>query len=130
MKYLRLLLTLLVLLLPVTTARAMSDDPPTEIPLGNGGSSGEDDPIFRSPSEVPMSCWYYSSTETIQVDCARDLGNVTVSIESLTAGVWSQTVINGTQGSHILLAPTVPGDYEITFTLLDECVYSGLFEIE
>ena len=61
MKYLRLLLTLLVLLLPVTTVRATSDDLPTEIPLGNIGSSG---------------------------------------------------------------------DYEITFTLLDECVYSGLFEIE
>ena len=108
--------------------RADGDDDPVIIFVGEPGLG--DKPIIRSPALIPISACYYSSLSTILVNCSIDLGSMTVEIENITTGTFSQTSIDATQGVHAFAISGDAGIYEITFTLTGGHEYIGSFEIE
>ena len=55
---------------------------------------------------------------------------MTVEIENITTGTFSQTSIDATQGVHAFAISGDAGIYEITFTLSGGHEYIGSFEIE
>ena len=107
---------------------ADDDDPPVIIILDDGSLGG--DTGHHAPALIPIQAEYYPSLSTIMVDFLFDMGSVSVEIENLTTGAYSQTVINATQGAHPLVIAGTAGVYEITFTLMNGVVYIGSFEIE
>lgn len=104
-------------------------EPPEIIIIGEGGSGGGS-PIHYAPAQVPIQAAYYSSHSTVFVNFVYDLGFVSVEIENLTTGEYSQTTVNATQGVHPFVVSGQTGIYEIVFTLSGGQVYQGSFEIE
>jgi len=118
----------LCLFAPLSFAQTGGDDP-TVIVVGNSGGHGGENP-HHAPIVIPIQAAYYSSITTIVVDFLDDLGNVSVEIENLTTGAYSQTMINATQGVHPFIISGDSGVYEITFALTNGQVFIGSFEIE
>ncbi len=87
-------------------------------------------PIIRAPGTIPIEAAYYPSLSCVLVSIAFDLGSISVEIENLTTGAYSQATVNATQGVHPFLISGDVGAYEIMFTLSDGRVYFGSFEIE
>lgn len=120
---------IIVTLVTFGTVPCYADDDQTFIIISNGGSLGGDTG-HHAPALIPIQAVYSSSLSTIFVNFLYDLGSVSVEIENLTTGAYSQTTINATQGVHPFLITGDEGVYEITFTLPNGQVYSGSFEIE
>lgn len=106
-----------------------ADEDETAIIISDGGSLGGDTG-HHAPALIPIQASYYPSLTTVVVNFLYDLGPVTVEIENLTTGAYSQSMINATQGVHPFLISGIAGLYEITFTLSDGHSYWGYFEIE
>ena len=87
-------------------------------------------PIIRMPGTIPIEATYYPSLSSVLVRFAYDLGSISVEIENLTTGAYSQAMVNATQGVHPFLISGDIGVYEITFTLSDGHTYIGSFEID
>lgn len=104
-------------------------DPPTDILITEGGSTGGGS-IAHAPALIPIQAAYYPSITTILVDFLYDLGQVSVEIENETTGAYSQTTINAMQGVCPFIVSGASGIYELTFTLANGIVYIGSFEIE
>lgn len=119
--------TLIAAFLPKT---CLADDENTTIILIEQTSGFGDTPIIRSPDSIPIQAVYYPAISTIVVNFLNNLGSVSVEIESLITGSYSQTNINATQGVHLFVISGDDGVYEITFTLSDGHVYTGSFVIE
>ena len=121
------------LLCPQTNlfAGVIRDGEPTDILITEGGHGSS--PIIYAPALIPIQAAYsssHSSHSTIFVNFLYDLGYVSVEIENLTTGEYSQTTVNATQGVHPFVISGHAGIYEITFTLSNGQVYQGSFEIE
>jgi len=129
MKKILLILTCFFLIIPFAGAQTGGDCGVTEILVGEGGSTegGRD---LRAPALVPLRAYYYASVSSILLNFRYDLGQVSMSIENLTTGTISQSIVIGTPGIHWALISGVTGEYEITFTLSDGHEYIGSFEIE
>lgn len=119
----------LLMVVPISNARPDGDDPVDILIIGEGGTNNGD-PFHRSSGEIPIEASYYSSLSMFLLNFSYDLGSVSIEIENLTTGAYSQTVINATQGAHPLVIAGTAGVYEITFTLTNGVVYIGSFEIE
>ncbi len=120
---------LVVALVSITGIRCYADgEDPTPIVIGDLGPNGL--PIYHAPAQVPIQAAYSSSHSTIFVNFLYDLGYVSVEIENLTTGEYSQTTVNATQGVHPFVVSGQTGIYEIVFTLSGGQVYQGSFEIE
>ena len=120
---------LVVALVSITGIRCYADgEDPTPIVIGDLGPNGL--PIYHAPAQVPIQAAYSSSHSTIFVNFLYDLGYVSVEIENLTTGEYSQTTVNATQCVHPFVISGHAGIYEITFTLSNGQVYQGSFEIE
>ena len=104
------------------------DNEPVIIIIGDGSTGGG--PSHHAPALIPISAEYYASLSSLIVDFLYDLGTLIVDIENQTTNFSQQTIINGTQGSHLLSISAGTGAYKITFTLTDGHTYIGLFEIE
>lgn len=98
------------------------DDPTPIIVIGYGDPSGEPD---RSPVQIPMECYYYSTLSSIVSVFQSSLGSVIVEIENLTTGSYSMQIINGNYGAHVIPFNDVSGSYRISFTLMDGSEYIG-----
>lgn len=85
---------------------------------------------------ITMMCLAGLLTSLTGIHCYADgedtihLGSISVEIENLTTGAYSQATVNATQGVHPFLISGDVGTYEIIFTLSDGRVYFGSFEIE
>ena len=113
----------------IAETRSFAGDENTiPIIIGEGDFGGS--PIIRSPGSVPIEAAYYPSLSFILVNFDYDLGSISVKIECLTTGAYSQVLLNATQGVHPFLISGDTGIYEITFTLSDGHTYIGSFEIE
>lgn len=102
-------------------------DPPTDILITEGGSTGGG-PIAHAPALIPIQAAYYPSITTILVDFLYDLGQVSVEIENETTGAYSQTTINAMQGVQPFLITGTSGHWTITFALPGS-TYFGEFDI-
>lgn len=109
------------------TCFADGDDTQT-IYIEQTGDFG-DTPIIRSPGSIPIEAVYYPLISTIVVNFLNDLGSVSVEIENVTTGAYSQAMINATQGVHPFMISGTAGYWTITFTLLSGTQYVGEFEI-
>ena len=98
------------------------DDPTPIIVIEYGDPSGEPD---RSPVQIPIECYYYSTLSSIVSVFLSSLGSVIVEIENLTTGAYSMQLINGNYGAHVIPFNDVSGSYRITFTLMDVTEYIG-----
>ena len=127
MKKILLLFLLLLMFAPLVTAQNGGDDP-IVIFVGQGGNEGGL-PGYHAPALIPIQAAYYSSHSTVFVNFLYDLGYVSVEIENLTTGEYSQTTVNATQGVHPFVVSGQTGIYEIVFTLSGGQVYQGSFEI-
>lgn len=105
---------------------AFSDDGITEILIVRTSSSGGD-VIHRSPEQVPIECAFLSTS--ILVTYLSNLGSVTVELENLTTGEYSQTLVNALPGSSVLPFSGTSGTWTITFTLSGGETYYGTFII-
>jgi len=119
----------LIMSAPLSMAQNGGGNNPFEIIIEEGGSN-EGGPNHRSPDIIPIEASYSPSLSCLELTFSENLGAVTVRIENLTTGAYSQTVINAVQGSQYLPITGDAGEYEITFTLLDGHIYIGTFEIE
>lgn len=128
-KFLLLVLSVCLCSPLVKAQNGGGEEPPEIIIIGEGGSGGGS-PIHYAPAQVPIQAAYYSSHSTVFVNFVYDLGYVSVEIENLTTGEYSQTTVNATQGVHPFVISGHAGIYEITFTLSNGQVYQGSFEIE
>ena len=70
----------------------------------------ETDPITRSPSIIPITCYYYPSMETVELIFAENLGNVEITVSYLDSGEVENYQHTGTgptiiplQGSGLIL---------------------------
>lgn len=98
------------------------DDPTPIIVIEFGDPNGEPD---RSPVQIPIECYYYSTLSSFVSVFQFSLGSVSVEIENLTTGAYSMQIINGFYGAHVIPFNDVSGSYRITFTLMDGTVYTG-----
>lgn len=119
---------LVIALIPITGTCCYADDDPLTIVIGDANTNGG--PIFHAPALIPIQAAYYPTLTTVMVNFLYDLGAVPVEIENLTAGAYSQTTINATQGVHPFVISGDGGVYKITFTLSNGHIYTGTFEIE
>ena len=103
-------------------------EPPEIIIIGGGGSSGGS-PIHYAPAQVPIQAAYYSSHSTVFVNFVYDLGYVSVEIENLTTGEYSQTVVNALAGPMAFPISSSAGHWTITFTFTNGEVFYGEFDI-
>ena len=105
-----------------------NEDEPLPIVIGDPNPGGG--PIYYAPALIPIQAVYYPALSTIIVDFLYDLGSVSLEIENLTTGEYSQSSFNATQGLHPFIISGDDGVYEITFTLSNGHVYTGTFEME
>ncbi len=103
-------------------------DDPIVIIIEEEGDPNEDP--LRSPTPVPIVCYFYPSLSSIVSVFQYSLGNVTVEIENETTGAYSSQIINGTIGAHVIPIANMSGLYSITFTLYDGTTYYGEFEVQ
>ena len=71
----------------------------------------------------------FASASSILVNYQIDLGSVTIEIENLTTGEYSQTLVNAIAGPMLLPISGTAGQWTITFTLPSGVVYYGEFII-
>lgn len=116
-------------LISVDTVQCHADDDNVVIIISNNGSLGGDTG-HHVPALIPIQAVYSPSIATIFVSFLYDLGSVSVEIENLTTGAYSQAVINATQGVHPFLITGDEGAYKITFILSNGKAYIGSFELE
>ena len=103
-------------------------EPPEIIIIGEGGSGGGS-PIHYAPAQVPIQAAYYSPQSTVFVNFVYDLGYVSVEIENLTTGEYSQTVVNALAGPMAFPISSSAGHWTITFTFTNGEVFYGEFDI-
>ena len=129
-KFLISILLLFGLLSPSlsTSAICVQDPEETDILIIEGGSSGGG-PAHYAPAMIPIMAAYYPSLSTILVLFRYDLGLVSVEIENLSTGEYSQTLVNASQGVHPFLISGTSGTWTITFTLSSGVQYYGEFDI-
>lgn len=127
-KYFLLVLSVFLCAPLVKAQNGGGEEPPEIIIIWDGGSVGGT-PIHHAPAQIPIQAAYSSSHSTIFVNFLYDLGYVSVEIENLTTGEYSQTIVIATQGVHPFVISGHIGNYEITFTLSNGQVYRGSFEI-
>ena len=123
------LMCLTGLLACLTGTRCFADGEDT-IPIIIDDGNYDGGPIIRMPGTIPIEATYYPSLSSVLVRFAYDLGSISVEIENLTTGAYSQAMVNATQGVHPFLISGDIGVYEITFTLSDGHTYIGSFEID
>lgn len=87
----------------------------------------EGEVIHRNPTLIPIECFLVS--DSIQVFFLENLGLITVEIENLTTGEYTQTVVNSATGSAIFPISGNTGSWTITFSLSDGTEYYGEFVI-
>ena len=110
-------------------AYARPDQPEgTPIPIADASSLEYSIPP-KAPALVPVGCVYYSADATIAVDFQDNLGYVSVEIENLTTGEYTQTMVNSADGSAIFPISGNAGFWTITFSLSDGTVYYGEFNL-
>ena len=119
---------LVVALVSITGIRCYADgEDPTPIVIGDLGPNGL--PIYHAPAQVPIQAAYSSSHSTIFVNFLYDLGYVSVEIENLTTGEYSQTVVNALAGPMAFPISSSAGHWTITFTFTNGEVFYGEFDI-
>ena len=124
-----LIAALFFALLPLASISCFAnEDEPLPIVIGDLNPGGG--PIFYAPAMIPIQAVYYPAISTVVVNFLYDLGFVSLEIENLTTGEYSQSSFNATQGLHPFMISGDVGVYEITFTLSNGHVYTGTFEIE
>jgi len=106
---------------------AQGDDP-IPIIIGEGGNPGGL-PIFYAPTQIPIQAAYSSLHSTVFVNFLYDLGYVSVEIENLTTGEYSQTVVNALAGPMAFPISSSVGHWTITFTFTNGEVFYGEFDI-
>ncbi len=88
----------------------------------NGNGPGRD---FVS---VPIMATLYRSLLCISIEFTRDIGEVTISLNNLTTGSFTSTVVNSQNGFAIIPLPASPGLWQITFQPEGGgVIYSGTF---
>lgn len=128
MKKVLLLILSLFFCATIMSAQNNGDDPTEIVIRESGNNSGN--PSHYAPALVPIQAVYSQSISTIVVSILYDLGYVSFEIENMTTGEYSQLYFNATQSIHPFMISGDVGVYEITFTLSNGRVYTGLFEIE
>lgn len=124
-----LIAALFFALLPLASISCFAnEDEPLPIVIGDLNPGGG--PIFYAPAMIPIQAVYYPAISTVVVNFLYDLGFVSLEIENLTTGEYSQSSFNAIQGLHPFIISGDDGVYEITFTLSNGHVYTGTFEIE
>jgi hypothetical protein len=128
-KYFLLVLSVFLCAPLVKAQNGGGEEPPEIIIIWDGGSVGGT-PIHHAPAQIPIQAAYSSSHSTIFVNFLYDLGYVSVEIENITTGTFSQTTVNAAQGIYPFMISGASGIYEITFTLANGGVYIGSFQLE
>lgn len=122
-----LLLTFIVTLLPVVSYASSSVEAVDEVPLHPEGWT--DDPTNRSPTLVPICC-YYSNGE-LTFTFSTTLGTVECEVVRLSdEEVFDATFYAVSGGSYSLYVSTASDDYEITLTCADGTKYYGKYTLE
>lgn len=116
---------LALILLPAFNLSADPGDDPIPIKIEESQSDPNDP--NRGPTQLPITCYYYSSFDSVFAVFQYSLGTVTVEIENQTTGFYSCQIINGLAGAHLIPASSDAGTYCITFTLANGSVYSGYY---
>lgn len=127
MKKILLLFLLLLMFAPLVTAQNGGDEP-IVIFVGQGGNEGGS-PGYHAPALIPIQAAYYSPHSTVFVNFVYDLGYVSVEIENLTTGEYSQTVVNALAGPMAFPISSSAGHWTITFTFTNGEVFYGEFDI-
>lgn len=122
-----LFLYLVLILFPAANISADPGDNPIPIKIEQSQSDPNDP--NRGPAQLPITCYYYTSFESVFAVFQYSLGSVTIEIENQTTGYYSIQTINGIAGGHLIPASNTAGTYRITFTLLDGTTYSGEFTL-
>lgn len=122
-----LLLTFIVTLLPVVSYASSSVEAVDEVPLHPEGWI--DDPTNRSPTSIPIHCFYSNGELTFTF--SANLGTVECEVVRVSdEEVFDATFYAVSGGSYSLYVSTAPDDYEITLTCADGNKYYGKYTLE
>ena len=91
-------------------------------------TESESEVIHRDPSQIPIACFLEEDLYLL-VNYSIDLGSVSIEIENLTTGEYSQTQVNALAGPMVFPISGTAGHWTITFTLSSGVVYYGEFTI-
>lgn len=83
--------------------------------------------VHRAPASAPIVCTLEEGY--LDVTFLINIGFVSVEIENLTTGEYTQTVVNSATGSAIFPISGNAGSWTITFTLSDGTVCFGEFTL-
>lgn len=126
-KILFVVLTFVATLVPVESYASSSMEAVDEVPLHPEGWT--DDPTNRSPTLVPICC-YYSNGE-LTFTFSTTLGTVECEVVRLSDETTFDAIFYAVSGSSdSLYVSTDADDYEITLMCADGTIYYGEFTIE
>lgn len=84
-------------------------------------------PVTRS--EIPVSAFYVSAMNRINITFLHNIGDVTIRLTNLTTGYMISTVVDSSVGSYILPVTGGTGLYKLSFITEDGAHYSGFFNV-
>lgn len=122
-----LLLTFIVTLLPVVSYASSSVEAVDEVPLHPEGWI--DDPTNRSPTSIPIHCFYSNGELTFTF--SANLGTVECEVVRLSDETTFDAIFYAVSGSsESLYVSTDADDYEITLMCADGTIYYGEYSVE
>ena len=99
------------------------------IPLEAFEPGGDEDPIFRGPTNIPIEVGYFSSFHSVSVNPLLSIGEVSVAISNLSTNESYNTVVYSQNGSAFIPISGNPGLWRILLTLDTGASYIGFFSI-